>query len=496
MGRKRSTAKPAATNLTLRHLRELAGLSEKELALRLGHPNPFRLSRTETGHKELSFTELEAISAAMGQPAGLLHEVYLAVQHSRLAQSVGAGDSRGQAGPYSPAAEEDSIVAEFQAAHGEALRKLIHRIVLAVWTRFDRALAVKLWKMLRSWPPEDRLETIREDELFQSWSLCELLCQESLRAAGDDVGQALALAELAEQIAECIPGVEEWRKRVRGYCGFHVANAWRVQGELKTARQLCERARKLWEAGSELDSEVLDPARVLGLQATLLRSERKLEESLQLCEEALRLRSTRERPYILLAKSISSQELGWYEDALAALTEAQGMIPADDIHLQYLSSFKQAVLNCHLEQYLEASALIPQIHTLVDELDEQLSRIRLTWLEGRVARGLGQHELAILAFRSAREELAERHLFYDQALVTLELAEVLATTERHWEVKDLAASLVPIFQEQEVHREALSALRLFYEATEREALTVELAQQLIHYLYRAQYNPGLEFQTP
>lgn len=483
---------PEDTNLTLTLLRELADLSEKELAALIGLSDTHRLSKLERGRRELPLPELAEIAASLGFPSWFLHEAISFVQLSRWALSVAAGDDRGQAGPRSAAEEEEAILAEHRIFQDHSLRQLISRVHLETWTRFDRDLAADFWDLLRSWTPQ-QLALVPDAQLFQRWSLCEMLVEQSVQAAGDDPNRALQLAELARALAERLPGAEGWRQRALGYCLFHVGNAWRAKGELKLARETLEQAQRLWEDGKPADLGAFDEARVLDIQATLLRSEGKLAESLQLYDEALRLPVTRERPFLLLGKSMALEEQVKYKEAVDVLSSARQAILESDLRLQLYASFKEAVLSCHLEQFAQASALLPELQELVGKVGERLSRVRLVWLEGRIARGLGRPQLAITAFAKAREEFAARGARYDQALVTLELAEVLAAEERFYEVQHLTRELVPVFEDQGVHREAARALRLFCEAVERQILTVELARQLVRYLYQARNNPELCF---
>ena len=80
--------------------------------------------------------------------------------------------------------------------------------------------------------------------------------------------------------------------------------------------------------------------------------------------------------------------------------------------------------------------------------------------------------------------------------MTLELAVVHLQQKRTREVKALARQMAPIFKAQGVHQGALAALKLFCEAVETEAVTVEMARQFVEYLYRAQHQPELRFEAP
>jgi hypothetical protein len=62
------------------------------------------------------------------------------------------------------------------------------------------------------------------------------------------------------------------------------------------------------------------------------------------------------------------------------------------------------------------------------------------------------------------------------------------------DVKRLAEEILPIFQSQDVHREALAALRLFQEAARQERLTVQVVQEYVKYLRDARTDPSIPFQ--
>src|SRR6185295_1115266 len=114
--------------------------------------------------------------------------------------------------------------------------------------------------------------------------------------------------------------------------------------------------------------------------------------------------------------------------------------------------------------------------------------------EGRIAAGQGRPEEARSLLAAARREFAARGMSYDVALALLEAAVLLLEEGRAGEVKALTGELTQVFEDKGVHREALAALRLFAEATEREEATAEMARRVLHYLFRAQHNRELRFE--
>jgi Tfp pilus assembly protein PilF len=101
----------------------------------------------------------------------------------------------------------------------------------------------------------------------------------------------------------------------------------------------------------------------------------------------------------------------------------------------------------------------------------------------------------LAALSEVREYFQKAEIDYDFALVTLELAVLHLEEGRTARVRELAEEMLWIFQRQKVHKEALAALMLFRRAAQLEEAQAEWTSRLVQYLYRAQHNPGLRFET-
>ena len=62
-------------------------------------------------------------------------------------------------------------------------------------------------------------------------------------------------------------------------------------------------------------------------------------------------------------------------------------------------------------------------------------------------------------------------------------------------MRTLASEMLWIFGSQQVHREALAALRIFCDAAKAETATIELTSRVGQFLCRAQDAPSLRFDT-
>ena len=358
-----------------------------------------------------------------------------------------------------------------------------------------RQQARVLWRRMQRRTPSVRRALVEGDPEFRSWALCELICKESIKAAADNADRARELADLALLIADLMPGEASWRQRLQGYAWAHVGNGRRVRSDLPGAEEAFDRAGKLWEAGASGDPGLLNEAQVLSLEASLRIDQCRLPEATDLLDRALMAERGSLRPSLLINKARLLEWEGDYRGALEALGQAASLVSGkEEPRILWVLRFNPAVNLCKLGRYVEAEDLLPAARALAVQLGNELDGLRLQWLEGRIAAGLGRTENAVQSLSRVRGEFASRGIAYDAALATLELAVLYLEQGRTLDVKTLARQMAPIFGVQGVHREALAALKLFCEAAEKAAATVELTRQVAEYLYRARHNPSLRFE--
>jgi tetratricopeptide (TPR) repeat protein len=301
-------------------------------------------------------------------------------------------------------------------------------------------------------------------------------------------------AALLFQVLQGLPEDEQRAlvKAAREYQRAHVANVLRVAGKLKASAALFQKAKRLWAAGSDPDG-VLDPGRLLDLEASLCRAQRRFEEALALLEQARVVSRCQGR--ILIKKGFTLEVMGDYEQAIETLLEAEALPDVQaDPRLRNILCGNLALDFCHVGRFAEAAELAQKVRRVAAEMGDMIGLLRVTWIEGRISAGLGQTGEALSLLAQARREFTNRKMGYDVALALLEEAALLLDEGRTAEVRVLTRGLPTIFEAEEVHREALAALRLFLEAAEREAATAELARRVLRYLFRARHDQGLPFE--
>lgn len=362
----------------------------------------------------------------------------------------------------------------------------------------DRARAVELWERLRKHTSQEvRRALVAEMEEFQVWSLCELVCWESAEAGAEDPVSALNLARLALEIADRVPGVESQRSRLRGYALFHLGNAQRVQGELRASGTAFAQAEEKWKAGEGCPGDLLSAARVLSLKASLRTTQRKLPEALDLLKQALAIGEPDMKGRLLIQKARVLEQQDDLDAAIATLKEAAPHVDQRRDPRLWLCLRQNMLLYLSMAgRHEEAESLLPEVRSLSEKLGKELDQIRFQWAEGRIAAGLGRTREGIEHLTKVRGEFVTRRIWYDAALVTMELAEILLGQGETALVKTLAVHLRPIFQAQGVHPEALAALTLVAKAAEQEKATAEMVRGVVTYLRKARHEPGLKFQGP
>ncbi|HEX6864003.1 MAG TPA: helix-turn-helix transcriptional regulator [Thermoanaerobaculia bacterium] len=483
-------------------LRESRDLSQSKLA-RKAHVSRSSLSLYEAGKKIPDLATLFRLLEALDYGLAALDradELCVALQLTpRCRPSLGIADPL-RAQVASLAAEAGSALGRLTDAVAllAGLEPMSERVRAAASAEGqplpeDRARTVELWERIRKYPHEGRMALIAELPDFQTWAFSELLAHESADAASDSAVAALELAQEALEVAERIPGDKARRSRSQGYALGFLGNAQRVQGHLDAARQSFARSDEEWKAGAGCAGDLLDEARLLDLKSSLLRDQRSLPESLSLLERAEDIGRPEMKGRLLIKKSKVFEEQDKLDMAIATLEEAEPHVdPEREPRLWLCLRHNLLDYLSKIGRFQEAEEMLPEVKRLSRK---ELDRVRLRWAEGRIAAGLGRTQQGIDLLTQVRAEFVSRKIWFDAALVTLELAVVFLRQGRTDMVKTLAVHLAPIFKSNGVQPEALAALTLFRKAAEQEKVTLDLAERVVAFLRKAQHDPELKFQS-
>jgi tetratricopeptide (TPR) repeat protein len=374
--------------------------------------------------------------------------------------------------------------------------------VAAQWLRTlsrERAAAPDLFAELAEHADEQRELLLRNGRRFHTWGLCELLIEQSLTTSLQNPVEGEELGLLALRLIDLLPS-ERYRAESledgRARAWAHVANARRIRSDLDGAERAFRAAWGRFEAGSR---DLFEKAILLDLEASLHRARRRFASAFSFLRRAVGLflelgeRHRAGRSLVNLATVY--QYAGQPERGIPLLHQALTLIdPAQEPRLMLFIHHNLVDCLAVAGRFLEAQGASREAREWFRRFPDERLRRRRLWVEGKIARGLGQLAQAEELFLAARDGFLAEGIPYETALVSLEVALLYAEQGRTAELKELAAGMLPIFASRQIHREALAALAVFQRAAEAERAGVEVVTEIGEYLRRSRHAPELPFR--
>jgi tetratricopeptide (TPR) repeat protein len=316
----------------------------------------------------------------------------------------------------------------------------------------------------------------------------------SLELIFENPARSAELANLAIKIAGHLDDAYDpnWVVDLRARSFAYLGNARRVLGELRSAEDAFRKAKR-WLSRSGTGNVKVE-AEILDLESSLRRAQRRLDEALELVDQAFLLYRQISDLYgtgkTLLQKAKILEEKGDLAGAIEILRGMSRQLDPAESRLYAYARYNLLGCLALAGRYQEAEELLPEVRALFQEAAQAIDIVRLRWAEGVIALGLDQLGPAEAAFREVQQEFLKRGMGYDAALVSLDLARLYAQEGCKDELKRLAAELMPVFEARDVQRETLVSLLLFQRACEEERVTVELIQQIAEHLRRERRGNG------
>jgi tetratricopeptide (TPR) repeat protein len=372
----------------------------------------------------------------------------------------------------------------------------------AQWLRTlsrERAAAPDLFAELMEHTGEQRELLLRNGRRFHTWGLCELLIERSLTSSLQNAAEGEELGLLALHLLDLLPG-ERYRAESledgRARAWAHVANARRIRSDLEGAERAFRAAWGRFEAGS---GDLFEKAILLDLEASLHRARRRFAAAFAFLRRAvglfLELGERHRAGRSLVNLATVCQQSGEAERGIPVLQQALSLIdPAQEPRLMLLIHHNLVDCLAGAGRFLEAQRASREAREWFRRFPNDRLRLRRQWVEGKIARGLGQLPQAEALFLAARDGFLAEGIPYETALVSLELALLYAEQGRTAELKELAAGMLPIFASRQIHPEALAALAVFQRAAETERAGVEMVTEIADYLRRVRHNAEPPFR--
>jgi tetratricopeptide (TPR) repeat protein len=330
----------------------------------------------------------------------------------------------------------------------------------------------------------------------QSWGLCESLIARSQACRWQDPEQMVLLAERAVAAAESVDPHEYGRELVadlRARAFAELSNAYRVSDDLESAERILRRATEHSARGTQ---DPLLLARIMRLTAALRSAQRRFEEAIALLDACYTIyerhgdRSNAGRA--LISKGLYIGYDNDPETAIRFLEAGLPMInPATDPKMVLSAVHNLALFLAECGRFEEARRIIRRTRGAYVAEGDRLALIKLQWLEGRIAAGLGDMATAEASFIEVQRNLEQAGLPYHVALVSLDLADVWLQAGRTAEVREIVEEIVSIFRIRRIAREALAALLLLREALAIDRASLDLLRTVQGYVKRFESQPAI-----
>ncbi|HKH49846.1 MAG TPA: hypothetical protein VKM72_34770 [Thermoanaerobaculia bacterium] len=323
----------------------------------------------------------------------------------------------------------------------------------------------------------------------QKWGLCESLLARSQACRHHDPEQMVLLAERAAAIAADLDPFTygpELTSDLRARCLAELGNAHRVADDIEGAE------RALRSATQESARGTQDPlllARIMDLTASLRGAQRRFGEALELLDAVYRLYESHGDRHnagrALISKGLYTGYDNDPEEAVRLLSAGLTLIhPASDSKLVISAVHNLITFLADCGRFREAQRLLRRARPAYDAEGDRLNLIKLRWLEGKIAAGLGRLGRAEQLLGQASQELEAAGLHYHAAVASLDLAAVWLSQGKTAETRALVEELVTTFRARRIAREALAALVLLRKAFDRDGGTepLELLRAVSRYL--------------
>lgn len=394
--------------------------------------------------------------------------------------------------------------AEVQAYHAErragvsvvrrvlqALSALLERLV-TLSSREDQRARRDLLELLSLIPEERKRRVEQARSRFRSPALAKLLLAESRRCPHSE---AFHLAELARTVVNRNPRMLEYFD-LYALATACMANACRAGGDLRSADQLFVVVRQIMAEHGVTDPAIV--ARVDDLLGSLRKDQRRFAEAERLLRRAAMLfgliRAWDDVARVTVKLGITYRLQGNLPRAIDTTRSALELLgPEADLKLHVAGHYNLILQMVEAGRFEEAAEFLEADAGLFARVQEPWLQIRLLWLRGDIASGRGDLAAAEEAYLGARDGFIAQGIGYDAAIVSLDLAVLYLRQGRMADVRRIAEEMLPVFQAQDVHREALAALALFQEAARQERLSLEQALEVATFLRTARHEPDLRF---
>jgi tetratricopeptide (TPR) repeat protein len=338
-------------------------------------------------------------------------------------------------------------------------------------------------------PPERQLLMVGNLRRYQTWRTCEILLEESWKLRFEDPRRMAAIARVALEVSRKLSADHYGKPRTQDLgarCWLSLGNARRILGDFLGAERAIEWARSLLAEGT---GNAIERANWLDIHASLLSAQLRYREADAEIALASRLYCEVGQKHLLgsalIKRSMISEALDGFDRAIVLARAGLDLIDVDREPIMAIGAWLNVVRALNSSgRPRDALTALERARPLYVRRGDRTTLLRFQWAEGAIAHALGRDEQAEGCLGEAREGFLRVGTVYEAALISLDLAGLLAAQGRYAEVRGLASELMEVFVASECRTEALAA-RLLLLASERERVSRSLLDRIAASLRRS-----------
>ncbi len=324
----------------------------------------------------------------------------------------------------------------------------------------------------------------------RDWERCQRLLEICRGLRYSDPEALVLAASLAVVTAERIdPGFRgpAALADLQAYAIAELGNAKRVADDLRGAES--ELARALQRAAEGTGAPLL-LAHLMDLTSSLYIDQGRVEDARVMVDAVYAIHQRegdrQSTGRALISKGFSAVNALEYEEGIRFLSQGLGMIDASrDARLVMSGIFNLVWSLVECGQAKQAEPLFEHSRKLFSAYIERIDGIRFTWLEGRIAAALHDHERAERRLSEARARFEELKMPGYVALVSLDLSALWLRAGRTAEIMTMIEETIAVFRTHGMSREAITSLLIVREALHKQQATEALLHSTAAELLRS-----------
>ena len=305
------------------------------------------------------------------------------------------------------------------------------------------------WARLSPLSPGQRLSLLRNDPAMHHWGLLRHSLDACKQAAKMNPVDAVDIAHFAVAVVETLDIACYGRRNLsdfRARALTALANAKRTAADFRGAEAAFQAA---WNNVAQGTGDPYEEANVLCHEALLRRDLGEFEGAVAMLDNAFKLYRQVGDTHLcgrVLIQQASS--IGFMDPLKAVELARRGLTMLDladgDAYLELSARNVLAHFLNDAGYAEEARAMQDTYRSLYAKFPGVSVQSRMHWLDGLIARNLGDFHTAERKFRDLREVFAQHNFDLELALVSLDLAEILLWSRRHAEAAELIHETFPV----------------------------------------------------